>query len=271
MKGDLLLNPDQYLVAGQCPLVLEAEIVVERDLPDFLPVARNIPAGFARVGFLLRHFQGEVRGHLAAALASGRRRVPVRERSRSLDAVVPRPRARNDPRQRLRWAGGLLPAPRRADRPARQACCRGRLRRRTTLRARATTRSRSSFQDRSFNADGSLFYPASREFFDGFAGPYVPRAATSRRSSTRSSSRTRSWSTAERGPCLRGGAAPLPLQVPERLQLPLRDPQDRRRPARGATRAAGAAVLADRRRGRLPAGSSPARPAADGLWRSGLT
>jgi spore coat protein A len=29
-------------------------------------------------------------------------------------------------------------------------------------------------QDRSFNADGSLFYPSSREFFDGFAGPYVP-------------------------------------------------------------------------------------------------
>jgi bilirubin oxidase len=29
-------------------------------------------------------------------------------------------------------------------------------------------------QDRSFNADGSLFYPSSRVFFDGFAGPYVP-------------------------------------------------------------------------------------------------
>ncbi len=29
-------------------------------------------------------------------------------------------------------------------------------------------------QDRSFNADGSLFYPASREFFDGFGGPYIP-------------------------------------------------------------------------------------------------
>ena len=29
-------------------------------------------------------------------------------------------------------------------------------------------------QDRSFNADGSLFYPGSREFFDGFAGPYIP-------------------------------------------------------------------------------------------------
>jgi bilirubin oxidase len=29
-------------------------------------------------------------------------------------------------------------------------------------------------QDRSFNADGSIFYPASRAFFDGFEGPYVP-------------------------------------------------------------------------------------------------
>jgi len=29
-------------------------------------------------------------------------------------------------------------------------------------------------QDRSFNLDGSLFYPSSRVFFDGFAGPYVP-------------------------------------------------------------------------------------------------
>jgi spore coat protein A len=31
-----------------------------------------------------------------------------------------------------------------------------------------------AIQDRSFNADGSLFYPSSRQFFDGFAGPYVP-------------------------------------------------------------------------------------------------
>ncbi len=29
-------------------------------------------------------------------------------------------------------------------------------------------------QDRAFNDDGSLFYPDSREFFDGFAGPYIP-------------------------------------------------------------------------------------------------
>ncbi|HYN31706.1 MAG TPA: multicopper oxidase [Ilumatobacteraceae bacterium] len=29
-------------------------------------------------------------------------------------------------------------------------------------------------QDRAFNTDGSLFYPDTREFFDGIAGPYVP-------------------------------------------------------------------------------------------------
>jgi FtsP/CotA-like multicopper oxidase with cupredoxin domain len=29
-------------------------------------------------------------------------------------------------------------------------------------------------QDRAFNVDGSLFYPNTREFFDEFAGPYIP-------------------------------------------------------------------------------------------------
>ena len=31
-----------------------------------------------------------------------------------------------------------------------------------------------AIQDRSFNADGSLFYPDTRAFFDGIAGPYIP-------------------------------------------------------------------------------------------------
>ena len=31
-----------------------------------------------------------------------------------------------------------------------------------------------AIQDRAFNADGSLFYPDSRSFFDGFEGPYIP-------------------------------------------------------------------------------------------------
>jgi len=31
-----------------------------------------------------------------------------------------------------------------------------------------------AIQDRSFNADGSLFYPNTRDFFDGVPGPYLP-------------------------------------------------------------------------------------------------
>jgi FtsP/CotA-like multicopper oxidase with cupredoxin domain len=31
-----------------------------------------------------------------------------------------------------------------------------------------------AIQDRSFNSDGSLFYPDTRAFFDGYAGPYIP-------------------------------------------------------------------------------------------------
>jgi spore coat protein A len=31
-----------------------------------------------------------------------------------------------------------------------------------------------NLQDRSFNKDGTLFYPDSRVFFDGFPGPYIP-------------------------------------------------------------------------------------------------
>jgi FtsP/CotA-like multicopper oxidase with cupredoxin domain len=31
-----------------------------------------------------------------------------------------------------------------------------------------------AIQDRAFDASGALFYPSTREFFDGFAGPYVP-------------------------------------------------------------------------------------------------
>lgn len=31
-----------------------------------------------------------------------------------------------------------------------------------------------AIQDRSFNSDGSLFYPDTREFFDGITGPFIP-------------------------------------------------------------------------------------------------
>jgi len=33
-----------------------------------------------------------------------------------------------------------------------------------------------AIQDRAFNTDGSLFYPDTRVFFDGFTGPYIPKS-----------------------------------------------------------------------------------------------
>ena len=36
-----------------------------------------------------------------------------------------------------------------------------------------------AIQDRAFDADGSLFYPDTREFFDGTAGPYIPHTDVS--------------------------------------------------------------------------------------------
>jgi FtsP/CotA-like multicopper oxidase with cupredoxin domain len=36
-----------------------------------------------------------------------------------------------------------------------------------------------AIQDRSFNANGSLFYPDTREFFDEFTGPYIPDSTVS--------------------------------------------------------------------------------------------
>jgi spore coat protein A len=36
-----------------------------------------------------------------------------------------------------------------------------------------------AIQDRSFNTDGSLFYPDTRAFFDGYEGPYIPETDVS--------------------------------------------------------------------------------------------
>ena len=58
-----------------------------------------------------------------------------------------------------------------------------------------------AIQDRAFNADGSLFYPDSREFFDGPQKRTLVLCQTpiSLRSGTPNSSATRSWSTATPG------------------------------------------------------------------------
>ena len=124
-------------------------------------------------------------------LGAGHGRVRVPERAACDHALVPRPHARHDPPQRVRGAGRLLPAARRAGRrpepPAAGAGARA-----GDPPGRSYYEIPLAIQDRSFNDDGSLFYPDSREFFDGFAGrTSATAAATSRRSGTRSSSATR--------------------------------------------------------------------------------
>jgi bilirubin oxidase len=82
-----------------------------------------------------------------------------------------------------------------------------------------------AIQDRSFNSNGSLFYPSSREFFDGFEGPYVGEDE---------SDISPIWNpeffgnTMVQRPHLalpRGRGQALSLPLPQRLQLPLLDPQ----------------------------------------------
>lgn len=137
----------------------------------YLPDARNIPAGFAREGSFYDYF---------------RAKSPLGDRWGPGNAVFEYP---NDQRAGTQWyhdhtvgltrtnvyAGpvgfyllrggpgdmpkGHLPgpAPQVGDRPGRRYY-----------------EIPLAVQDRSFNDDGSLFYPATRAFFDDFSGPYAP-------------------------------------------------------------------------------------------------
>ena len=140
----------------------------------------DIPAGYATEGHVVRLLRRQGRGELRRHVGSGLRHLPVPEPQPGGDDLVPRPRARHDAAERLRGAGRLLHHPRR---PRRRACST----RRTGLAASLpgpAPRENDKFppnkpyreipiaiQDRSFNADGSLFYPDTRAFFDGIVGP----------------------------------------------------------------------------------------------------
>ena len=103
--------------------------------------------------------------------------------------------------QRVRGPGRLLPAPRRPGRPGRPGC-RGPAPQRGDTPGTHYHEIPIAIQDRSFNADGSLFYPDNRAFFEGLNrrqgpssspapascapvhprhGPRTARSATSRR------------------------------------------------------------------------------------------
>src|SRR5262245_17687253 len=137
----------------------------------FLPDARNIPAGYAATGTYYDAFRASSALGDLWTPGSAVFQYPNRQRATTLwyhDHTLGLTRVnvyagpagfyllRGGPDD---VAAGLLPgpAPARGDQPG--------------------TRYYEIplvIQDRSFNTDGSLFYPGSREFFDGFTGPYIP-------------------------------------------------------------------------------------------------
>ena len=149
----------------------------------YLPAADNIPAGYATEGTWYDFFAGKAAGAYGVEWGPGFATFQYPNDQPRLDDLVPRSRARHDAPERLRGSGRLLPDPRRA-RATTPCSTRAPGDRRLPGPA---PRENDKFppnktyheipiaiQDRSFNADGSLFYPDTREFFDGIAGDYIP-------------------------------------------------------------------------------------------------
>jgi spore coat protein A len=139
----------------------------------FLPAASNIPAGYATAGSFYDQFKAESQARTGAVWAPG---TAVFEYENDQPAStlwfhdhtlgMTRANVYAGPAGFYLIRGGqndLLkgvlpgPAPARGD-PA----------------GKRYYEIPLAIQDRSFNADGSLFYPDSRAFFDGFEGPYIP-------------------------------------------------------------------------------------------------
>ncbi|KON79597.1 multicopper oxidase [Azoarcus sp. PA01] len=139
----------------------------------YLPQARNIPGGFARVGSEYQRFRAEAQARMGQAWTPG---SAVFEYENDQDAATLWYHDHTLGMTRLNvYAGpagfylirgggrdlpdGVLPGP--------------------AAGVGADPFGRHyeiplAIQDRSFNADGSLFYPDSRTFFDGYEGPYFP-------------------------------------------------------------------------------------------------
>ncbi|GAA3148200.1 multicopper oxidase family protein [Nonomuraea roseoviolacea] len=137
----------------------------------YLPKARNIPAGFAREGTFYNFFKekspiGDLwsRGNAVFQYANDQPANTQWYHDHTLGMTRANVYAGPAGFYLLRGGPGDLqggrlpgPAPQVGDRPG--------------------TRYYEiplAVQDRSFNYDGSLFYPRSRTFFDGFPGPYAP-------------------------------------------------------------------------------------------------
>jgi spore coat protein A, manganese oxidase len=163
---------------GPVPLVTHvhgAHVAEDSDgyaLAWFLPAAKNIPAGYAREGSFYNTYKTEYKNRVGG---DWRRGSATFEYS-------------NDQRPATLWyhdhAMGMTRANVYAG-PAGFYIIRGGSQDQD-LHYRAPkltdpavnnityTEIPIGIQDRSFNTDGSLFFPPSREFFDGFTGPYLP-------------------------------------------------------------------------------------------------
>lgn len=172
-------NPNPYL--GPVPIITHlhgAHTPEESDgYPEawYLPNAKNIPAGFFKVGSKYDSFKNEFRSIYGVTWAPGTAtfQYPNDQRATALwyhDHVLGMTRLNV-------YAGlagfyllrggssdlpaGVLPGPAPAvgDPPGKKYY-----------------EIPILLQDRSFNKDGSLFFPNSRAFFDGFTGPYIPQS-----------------------------------------------------------------------------------------------
>ena len=150
----------------------------------FLPAAANIPAGYATEGTWYDFFKGKAAVKFGVTWGPGYAICQYPNLGRAAQDwyhdhtlgmtrlnvyagpagfFILRGGPAGDDAVKDRRSGGTAilpgPAPRENDRfPPNKAYCEIPI----------------AIQDRSFNADGSLFYPDSRAFFDGVTGPYLP-------------------------------------------------------------------------------------------------
>ncbi|WP_240646082.1 multicopper oxidase family protein [Georgenia sp. SYP-B2076] len=155
----------------------------------YLPAATDIPGGFATEGTWYEHFAAKAAAAYAASWEPGSAtfRYPNDQRAGTLwyhdhslgmtrvnayaglaGLAVVRGGAEGDDAVRDRRTGrpAVLPGP--APRPNDPG-----------WEHRRYLEIPLAIQDRSFNADGSLFYPDTRAFFDGVGAPYVPESDVS--------------------------------------------------------------------------------------------
>ena len=150
----------------------------------YLPAANNIPAGYATEGTWYDFFKGKAASKLGVNWGPGYAtfQYPNLERAATIwyhDHALGMTRLNvyAGPAGFYLLRGGPAATTRCSTvAPGQRPCCPGPRRRENDKFPpnKAYYEIPIAIQDRSFNADGSLFYPDTRAFFDGIEGPYIP-------------------------------------------------------------------------------------------------